>query len=494
MRLVVERLKEVDLKAQTVRAAVNLESSWTDSAEPLCGGGPVRVDSIDMAGGRFTVHSDAEHCFFTPRLVLKNQLSVEGTQEEWLLIHPPKRGMRNVILEWHCKMDVIVQTDFSLASFPFDTQNAVFELVSYWSPSQSFDPEMNSVEGKVEVRLIANLRWRSLVRLENCPVGDEYLVSSKVRFISGDTTPADDSATGCRYPRVRAMVHLERKPAWFVWNVMLPLYTFTLALFCAWVPEPDDFGTRSGITLTLLLTMVAFKIIISDRLPLIPYLTALDIYVLGCFGISLLVLLVNVGAALETTVELGDTSASSIMRDAPSRRDAVLWSMVVWTILHIVAGVAAYMWRAHRRKENCAWWQRANALWIGPLDGNLTEQQAEERVREVLAVVTNGEHMPVAQRFYNGGCPAKGYTGTKPFAVARMKSEHAAASARVDAQKRAPSLAARGLPKVEELAADWYDALVPSAAALPAGGRGGRVAAQETGQGGKSKPAWSRAV
>lgn len=77
MRLVVERLKEVDLKAQTVRAAVNLESSWTDSAEPLCGGGPVRVDSIDMAGGRFTVHSDAEHCFFTPRLVLKNQLSVE---------------------------------------------------------------------------------------------------------------------------------------------------------------------------------------------------------------------------------------------------------------------------------------------------------------------------------------------------------------------------------------------------------------------------------
>ena len=115
-------------------------------------------------------------------------------------------------------------------------------------------------------------------------------------------------------------------------------------------------------------------------------------------------------------------------------------------------------------------------------------------MREVLAVVTNGEHMPVAQRFYNGGCPAKGYTGTKPFAVARMKSEHAAASARVDAQKRAPSLAARGLPKVEELAADWYDALVPSAAALPAGGRGGRVAAQETGQGGKSKPAWSRAV
>ena len=78
VRLVVERLKEVDLKAQTVRAAVNLESSWTDSAEPLCGGGPVRVDSIDMAGGRFTVHSDAEHCFFTPRLVLKNQLSVEG--------------------------------------------------------------------------------------------------------------------------------------------------------------------------------------------------------------------------------------------------------------------------------------------------------------------------------------------------------------------------------------------------------------------------------
>jgi hypothetical protein len=44
-----------------------------------------------------------------------------------------------------------------------------------------------------------------------------------------------------------------------------------------------DIAARSDVTLTLLLTVVAFKLLLSDTLPKVAYLTFLDKYTLFCF-------------------------------------------------------------------------------------------------------------------------------------------------------------------------------------------------------------------
>ncbi len=48
-----------------------------------------------------------------------------------------------------------------------------------------------------------------------------------------------------------------------------------LLTFCSLAVPPDEPGDRLGVTVTLLLTSVAFKYAVSQTLPLISYLTLL---------------------------------------------------------------------------------------------------------------------------------------------------------------------------------------------------------------------------
>ena len=52
--------------------------------------------------------------------------------------------------------------------------------------------------------------------------------------------------------------------------------------FTAWSIAPDEASDRLQIDFTLLLTAVAFKLLVSDMLPNLDYLTMLDYYVFGC--------------------------------------------------------------------------------------------------------------------------------------------------------------------------------------------------------------------
>ena len=47
----------------------------------------------------------------------------------------------------------------------------------------------------------------------------------------------------------------------------------------------DDVTGRLGVTLTLLLTAVAFKLILADKLPIVSYFTRLDHYLMLSMGI-----------------------------------------------------------------------------------------------------------------------------------------------------------------------------------------------------------------
>ena len=57
---------------------------------------------------------------------------------------------------------------------------------------------------------------------------------------------------------------------------------------------PEDFADRMAMSLTLLLTAVAFKQVVSTHLPSISYLTILDKYVLCGFLMQVLVVFQNV--------------------------------------------------------------------------------------------------------------------------------------------------------------------------------------------------------
>lgn len=86
---------------------------------------------------------------------------------------------------------------------------------------------------------------------------------------------------------------VQRKPWFFELNVIIVLFVLTSMSFMTARIAADDIADMSSITLTLILTAVAYKFIIADNMPKCSYSTALDKYVLGCFGMMTLVVFEN---------------------------------------------------------------------------------------------------------------------------------------------------------------------------------------------------------
>ena len=66
-------------------------------------------------------------------------------------------------------------------------------------------------------------------------------------------------------------------------NIWLILFLMSILTYGAYLVPVTDVGDRSSITLTILLTAVAFRFILQDSLPQMSYLTTVDYYVLWTF-------------------------------------------------------------------------------------------------------------------------------------------------------------------------------------------------------------------
>ena len=108
------------------------------------------------------------------------------------------------------------------------------------------------------------------------------------------------SSTRTQYHHINFGMMVRRKSGYFVTNVFLPMisiYFLTVLSIGAVEEDGTKLGTadRLSITLTLLLTAVAYKFVVASMLPPVSYLTYLDTYVLICLGMML-------GTAIENVV------------------------------------------------------------------------------------------------------------------------------------------------------------------------------------------------
>jgi hypothetical protein len=120
----------------------------------------------------------------------------------------------------------------------------------------------------------------------------------------------------------RLVMRVGRDSSYYVTNVILPVFLIiAISAVCFAIP---DLGDRMQVVLTLLLTVVAFKFVITQDLPATPYMTYLDIYIL--VGYILMVLIVIENAIVNYMEE-----------DLKTQVD--FWSCVVfaafWVPLHI---------------------------------------------------------------------------------------------------------------------------------------------------------------
>ncbi len=75
-----------------------------------------------------------------------------------------------------------------------------------------------------------------------------------------------------------ATVIISRKASFFVTNNLLIVFLITFLSLTLFAAEPTDASSRLSSVFTLLLTLFAFKIVITNQLPTISYLTIIDKY------------------------------------------------------------------------------------------------------------------------------------------------------------------------------------------------------------------------
>jgi len=119
---------------------------------------------------------------------------------------------------------------------------------------------------------------------------DQPLFSQLLQGVSGWTHPQNPLILlpEGRRKQTFLMIPVERATRYYLLNVILPLFLI-IGMAPTSVASQDTIGNRLFVTLTLTLTVVAFKVAISSFMPVVPYMTFLDKYVIH--GVLLLMLM-----------------------------------------------------------------------------------------------------------------------------------------------------------------------------------------------------------
>jgi len=167
---------------------------------------------------------------------------------------------------------------YELKSFPFDVQALTLKMTS------SIPCEVMQGSGPPkEILSFSELpSATSVVQVSNFGASNTYELSSRVKCTPGKTS-AKQSTTGTVRPTFYMKMKVKRMASTYMWNFILPLFLIVLMTFSAWGIEVGEVGERLSVSLTMVLTAIAMKLQVSDKLPTIYYTTFIDQYVTASF-------------------------------------------------------------------------------------------------------------------------------------------------------------------------------------------------------------------
>ena len=190
-------------------------------------------------------------------------------------------------------------TRFDLRHYPFDTQALRVEAVLWGCPweailsdeiSGSLDQPTLLFQGRP---VFSN--ELSFLYAEHNVVGDMWNMKGGVRVWGGLTDHRRRAAQdGVRHVMIHTDVVVQRRHHSVLLNSMAPFCLFVSLAFLSMTPKAEKMVDKTGITLNMVLTSSAFKIVVGQSLPAVAYLTVADKYILFCFTTMGLVAIQNV--------------------------------------------------------------------------------------------------------------------------------------------------------------------------------------------------------
>ncbi|XP_060790932.1 gamma-aminobutyric acid receptor subunit beta-2 isoform X1 [Neoarius graeffei] len=158
-----------------------------------------------------------------------------------------------------------------LRRYPLDEQNCTLEIESYGYTTDDIEfywrGENNAVAGVERIEL------------PQFSIVDYKLIAKKVVFSTG------------AYPRLSLSFKLKRNIGYFILQTYMPSILITILSWVSFWINYDASAARVALGITTVLTMTTINTHLRETLPKIPYVKAIDMYLMGCFVFVFLALL-----------------------------------------------------------------------------------------------------------------------------------------------------------------------------------------------------------
>jgi hypothetical protein len=159
-------------------------------------------------------------------------------------------------------------TSFYLEPFPFDTESLEMFVEPFLDERDTMTLEYDKQVGGVGTEPFVDLaQW-------------------KILGVQGSGRRQAIGTTGKEISELEIDVVVQRRYRYYIWKVFLPLLAMVAIAYSAFWIKTSDYYTQISITLTAILTEIAFLFAISSSLPKVPYLTFIDAFFLMSFAFS----------------------------------------------------------------------------------------------------------------------------------------------------------------------------------------------------------------
>uniref|UniRef100_A0A673MTF8 Gamma-aminobutyric acid type A receptor beta2 subunit a n=1 Tax=Sinocyclocheilus rhinocerous TaxID=307959 RepID=A0A673MTF8_9TELE len=158
-----------------------------------------------------------------------------------------------------------------LRRYPLDEQNCTLEIESYGYTTDDIEFYWRGGDGAVT--------GVERIELPQFSIVDYKLISKNVVFSTGS------------YPRLSLSFKLKRNIGYFILQTYMPSILITILSWVSFWINYDASAARVALGITTVLTMTTINTHLRETLPKIPYVKAIDMYLMCCFVFVFLALL-----------------------------------------------------------------------------------------------------------------------------------------------------------------------------------------------------------
>lgn len=285
-------IDEIDSANQNFTANVFLAARWQDLR--LAHAGP---------GDLVTPLTEIWH----PRLQIVNSQRVLLTMPEVAYIAPDGR------VEYRQRAWGPFSQRLAIREFPFDTQHFEIRVAS-------------SDAGPEEIEFTADPEV-SLVLAPGFSLPDWEITEAKLDFSPYEPTGSRKGAAS-----FALILNAKRYGSYYVLMIVVPLVLIVAMSFLVFWIDPKQSGTQIGVSTTSMLTLIAFRFAVSSDIPKVPYLTRMDVFILG----STLIVFASLMQAVVTSI-----MASRDRAELASRID--VWCRVIFPLAFIAVAIKSLL-------------------------------------------------------------------------------------------------------------------------------------------------------